>query len=300
MKVFVTGGTGFVGSEVLRQLSAAGHEVVALVRPGSENKLVAAPNIRMHPGDVTNPKSLPGGMAGCEAVIHLVGIIREFPARGVTYERLHVEATGNVLAAAASRGIRRYLHMSANGVREESVADYHRTKWRAEEAVRSSRLDWTIFRPSLIFGPGSELLSLLAGLIKKLPIVPVVGDGRYRMQPVAVGQVAQAYLKALAMPETEGRIFHLCGGESYSYNQILDLTGRALEKKKVHKLHQPLFLVRPIVRLLQNLPCFPLTQDQLIMLLEDNTCDSRPWAEVFDIEPDSFAEGVDRCFKVGA
>lgn len=141
-------------------------------------------------------------------------------------------------------------------------------------------------------------MNLLADLIEKLPIVPVAGDGRYRMQPVAVGQAAQSYLRALAMPETKAQVFHLCGNESYSYNEILDLTGRALGKK-VLKLHQPLFLVRPVVRLLQHLRCFPLTQDQLIMMLEGNTCDQRPWVEVFDIEPDSFAEKVDQCFNFG-
>jgi NADH dehydrogenase len=299
MKVFVTGGTGFVGSEVVRHLAGAGHQVVVLVRPGSEGKLPEVPNVRMHPGDVTDPGSLPEGMQGCEAVIHLVGIIREYPARGVTFERLHVDATRNVISAAAAQGVRRYLHMSANGVREDGVAEYHRTKWRAEEAVRASQLDWTIFRPSLIFGPGSEFVAMLAELIQKLPVVPVVGDGRYRLQPVAVGQVAQTYLKALAMPETVGRVFHLGGADSYAYDEILDVTGRALGRGKVAKLHQPVVLIRPIVRLLENFRVFPLTQDQLTMMLEGNVCDQRTWAETFDIEPISFAEGIGQCFNAG-
>ena len=105
MQVFVTGGTGFVGSEVVRQLSAAGHHVIALVRRGSAEKLPRADRVRIHVGDVTEPASLPDGIRDCDAVIHLVGIIRAFPDRGVTFERLHVEATRNVMNAAASVGV---------------------------------------------------------------------------------------------------------------------------------------------------------------------------------------------------
>jgi NADH dehydrogenase len=295
MQVFVTGGTGFVGSAVVRHLLAAGHRVVVLVRPGSEGKLVEGANVRLHPGDISDPQSLNGGMAGCEAVINLVGIIREFPRRGVTFERMHVDGTGNVLSAAVAQRIPRYLHMSANGVRADGVAQYHRTKWRAEEAVRASPLHWTIFRPSVIFGPGSELIELLAGMVRRLPIIPVVGDGRYRMQPVAVGQVAETFLKALTMPETAGKTFHLGGAASYTYDEILDLIGRALGKRKVLKFHQPVHLVTSIIRLLENIPVFPLTLDQLTMMLEDNVCDQRPWAETFGIDPTPFADGVGRC-----
>jgi uncharacterized protein YbjT (DUF2867 family) len=295
MRIFVTGGTGFVGREVMRQLAAAGHEVVGLVRPGSEGKLVKDANIRIHPGDVTEPDSLPGGMAGCDAVMHLVGIIREFPERGVTYERLHVEATANVIAAAVSQGVGRYLHMSANGVRPDSAADYHRTKWRAEEEVRASDLHWTIFRPSLIFGPGSEFVAMLEGLVRSLPVVPVIGDGRYRLQPVAVGQVAETFLKALAMPETAGRVFHLGGAESYPFDEILDLVGRAIGMSRVLKFHQPAALVRPVVRLLERCRSFPVTLDQVTMMLEGNVCDQGLWAETFDIEPVAFAEGIAGC-----
>lgn len=296
MRVFVTGGTGFVGQEVVRQLAAAGHQVVALVRPGSEGKLGRTGNIKMHPGDITQPETLPGGMQDCEAVIHLVGIIREFPKKGITFERLHVQGTQNVLEAAVSLGIKRFLHMSANGTRRDSEADYHRTKWLAEESVRFQPLDWTIFRPSLIFGPGSELVEMLAGMIRKLPMVPVIGDGRYRLQPVAVEQVAQSFLKALELPETHRRIFFSGGGESYTYDEVLDITGRALGKENVVKLHQPVMVVRPIVRLMEPFKVFPLTLDQLTMLLEGNVGDERPWAETFGIDPISYAEGIRDCF----
>jgi len=296
MKVFVTGGTGFVGSEVLRQLAAAGHEIVALVRPGSEDKLPQAEPISIHHGDVTDRDSLVAGAQHCEAVIHLVGIIREFPGRNVTFERLHVEATQNVVNAATSAGVKRYLHMSANGARPDSNTAYHDTKWRGEELVRSSHLQWTIIRPSLIFGPGGEFVEMLAGLIKKLPVVPVIGDGKYRMQPVAVEQVAETFVKALTLDRTAGKSYALGGSESYSYDEILELTGKALGQEKVAKFHQPVMLVKPLVSMLEGVSKFPITSDQLEMMLEGNECDQRPWSMDFAIDPISYAEGITACF----
>lgn len=296
MKVFVTGGTGFVGSAILQQLVEAEHGVRALVRPGSEGKLAVQTGVEIVPGDATEPETLDGALDGCDAVIHLVGIIREFPSRGVTFERLHIEATGNILAAAQTQGVTRYLHMSSNGTGPTGTTGYHRTKWAAEQAVRTSDLAWTIFRPSLIFGKGGEFVKMLADLIRKMPVVPVIGDGRYRMQPVAVTQVAESFVRALEMPETVGQTYHLGGGESYSYDEILDLTGRAIARSHVAKAHQPLFMVKPMVKLMEGSPSFPITLDQLEMLLQGNVCDPTDWAATFGIQPISYAEGIAACF----
>jgi NADH dehydrogenase len=297
MKVFLTGGTGFVGSEVLRQLTAAHHSVRALVRKGSEAKLAVREGVEVWPGDATEPQSLVGALEGCDAVIHLIGIIREFPARGVTFQRLHVEATRNVLAAAQAQGVRRYLHMSTNGTRPDAATDYHRTKWEAEEAVRASGLEWTIFRPSLIFGPHDAFVNLLAGMIRSYPLVPVIGDGKYCITPVAVEDVAASFVRALAMPETAGQIFLCCGQESYSYDELLDLVGRALGKDHVAKMHHPLCLMKPVVSLLEGIAAFPITTTQLTMLLEGNVCDPAEWAKAFDLRPRGFVEGIRRYLK---
>jgi len=297
MKIFVTGGTGFVGSEVLRQLVAAGFAVRVLVRHGSEEKLAVRDGVEIHLGDATDPATLTGALAECDAVIHLVGIIREFPGQGITFARLHVEATRNVLAAAQAQGVRRYLHMSANGTGPAGTTDYHRTKWQGECAVRDSGLDWTIFRPSLIFGKGGEFVTMLADLIRKLPVVPVIGDGQYRMQPVAVAQVAESFVRALGMPATVGETYHLGGGESYSYDEILDLTGQAIGRDSVSKLHQPLFMVKPAVKLMEHVDSFPITSGQMEMLLAGNVCDATEWSKTFGIEPVSYAQGVGDCFE---
>ena len=152
----------------------------------------------------------------------------------------------------------------------------------------------------MLFGPGSEFVGMLAELIRRIPVVPVIGDGQYRMQPVAREQVAASFVKALEMPETIDEVYHLGGGESYSYDEILDLTAQALGREKVTKAHQPLFVIKPMIKLMQNCDHFPITNDQLTMLIEGNVCDTRDWAQAFGLKPLSYAEGVGGCFQDGS
>lgn len=297
MKVFVTGGTGFVGREVLRQLLAAGHQPVCLVRAGSEGKLPKGAGLSIRLGDVTDPASLEGALQGCQAVIHLVGIIREFPERGVTFDRLHRQATANLVAAAEAQEVVRFIHMSSNGAGEKASTGYYRSKWQAEEVLRKSGLSWTIFRPSVIFGAEDDFCNRLAELIRLLPVVPVIGDGRYRIAPVAVEDVAAGFVAALRLPASAGRIYPVCGSDCYTFDELLDQIGRALGRSRVSKAHHPLFLVKPLVASLQFLPAFPLTSDQLTMLLAGNVCDPQPWIEEFGIEPQPFTEAISRQFQ---
>jgi NADH dehydrogenase len=297
MVVFVTGGTGFVGRSVLRALLAHGHRVRALVRRGSEGRLPRDDRIEPVPGDVSEPGTLPDAMRGAEAVVHLVGIIREHPGRGVTFERLHTEATRHVLTAARAAGGPRFVHMSALGTRPGARSRYHQTKWAAEEAIRGSGLAWTIFRPSVIFGPGDGFVTLLARLVRRFPVVPVIGDGQNRIQPVAIEVVAEGFARALEQPASVGQIFAVCGPRAYTFDAILDEIGAALGRRRVPKLHHPVGLVAPVVRLLQTVPAFPLSTDQLLMLGEDSTCDPAPFLDRFGITPVDFATGIRRYLR---
>lgn len=290
MKVFVTGGSGFVGAEVIRQLLAAGHTVRSLVH--SRKAVSNEAGLELWPGDATRPETLQGALAGCDAIIHLIGIIREFPDKQVTFQRLHVDATRNILAVAKEQGIRRYLHMSANGTRPDGVAEYHKTKWAAEELVRAAGLDSTIFRPSLIFGPGDAFVNMLAAIIRRTPIVPVIGDGEYRMTPVAVGNVATGFVRALTQPESIGEIYHCGGPQTFTYNQLLDEIARALGRSGITRIHQPVLMMRSLSALLEGMSFFPITSGQLTMLLEGNVCDPQPWAQTFAVELTPFGNGI--------
>jgi len=288
MKIFLTGGTGFVGGHLRRALLHKGHEIRLLVhRRGGEPE----PGVEQVEGDVTKPETLAGKPAGCDAAINLVGIIREFPGRGITFERLHFEATRNVLAAAAAAGVKRHLQMSALGTRPAAVSAYHRTKFRAEETVRASGLDWTIFRPSIIFGPQDDFVNKLAGFIKGYPAVPVIGDGKYRLQPISADDVARCFTMALDMPETIGQTFELCGPDRLSYNDLLDTVARVVGRGRATRMHAPLGLMEAVVPLLQGFSFFPVTMDQITMLVEENICDGS-WEETFRFEPVRFEAGI--------
>ncbi len=296
-RIFVTGGTGFVGKAIIHALQAHGFVVRCLVRPGSEQDLRGFEAIERVPGDVLTPGGLAAGIEGCAAVIHLVGIIREHPGRGITFERLHTLATRVMTEATRGAGVRRYLQMSALGTRPNARSTYHRTKWEAEELVRRSGLQWTIFRPSVIYGPGDGFVTMLARLVRWLPAVPVIGDGRYQLQPVPIEHVAEGFARALGRDVTIGQTYEVGGPRPYPFNEILDLIGAALGKPKVRKVYHPLGVMRPLVSVFERLPAFPLTSDQLLMLVENSVCDPAPFFRTFDLEPIDFPEGLRRMFQ---
>jgi len=295
MKVFVTGGTGFLGRAIIAQLSAEKHKVRALIH--RTNPFENSSNIETVVGNTTKSETLEGLLSGYDAVIHLVGIIREFPRRGITFDKLHTQSTANILRAAETQGVQRYIQMSANGTRENAVTEYHRTKWAAEQLVRQSKLDWTILQPSLVFGPQDMFVNMLAQLIKALPVVPVMGHGQYQLQPVHIEDVARSFVMALDKSETVGKTYPCCGPQAYSYDEILDLIGSALGLSRVRKLHQPLCLMKPIVGFLQSIPLFPMTHDQLQMLLEGNTCQDNSWSTDFGLALKNFKEGIEEYLK---
>lgn len=284
-RVFVTGATGFVGRAVVQALRAEGCVVRCLVRRGSEHDLRGLGAIERVEGDVMARRTLEEGVAGCHAVAHLVGIIREHRSVGVTFERVHTQGTINVLEAATAAGVSRFLHMSALGTRPGARSRYHITKWAAEEAVRSSPLPWTIFRPSVIYGRGDQFVTLLARMIRNFTVVPVIGSGRQQVQPVPVEQVAQAFARALSLDATVKHIYDVAGPEAVTLVDLLDRIGAAMARRRVRKLHVPVALVRPAARVMHRLPGFPLTPDQLLMLEENTTCDPAPFFSTFGLTP---------------
>ncbi len=298
MTVLVTGATGFVGREIVAGLNAAGHQVRALARrrkPGRVHPLSAQDAAESYEGDVKAPESLPGAVEGVEAIIHLVGIISEVGES--TFENVHTRGTGNVVVAAQRAGIKRFVHMSALGTRPGARSRYHQSKWAAEEIVRQSGLDYTIFRPSLIYGPHDHFVNLFARIIRLSPVVPVMGNGQVRLQPVAVKTVAMAFVQALTEPKAVGQTFDLCGPERLSFDEVLNQILGVMGRRRL-KLHVPLALARCQALLLECLfqdllrQAPPLNRDQLIMLQEDNVGEAGPANKLFGLEQAGFKEGI--------
>jgi NADH dehydrogenase len=271
MIVAVTGGTGFIGREMVRQLQAAGHEPIVI---GSHDPL---------------------DFSRASAVIHLIGIIVEHGKN--TFDQAHVEMTAQAIAAAKAAGIRRFLHMSALGTRPDWRSHYHRTKWASEELVRASGLAWTIFRPSLVYGEQDQSVRELARIVRIAPIVPVLGSGKTTIQPIAVEQVASCFINALQNDATTGKVYDLCGPVAFTWNELYDKVLAALGKRKP-RVHFPMALMHGVATIAEKvLPKPMITRDQLTMVEEDNTGDPAPAMRDLGLAPESFDAGLARLLR---
>ena len=187
--------------------------------------------------------------------------------------------------------------MSALGTGPGAGTDYFRTKWVAESSVRDSGLDWTVMKPSVVFGPRDQFVNMLAEQVRMFPVVPVIGDGNYRLQPVSVKNVAEAFVKACSMKEAIGRVYEAAGPDEFTYNGLLDEIARALGKQKAGKLHLPLALMQPVIRTMERFDFFPITMGQLNMLLMNNVCNPEPFFSAFDMKPITFPRGIREYIK---
>lgn len=291
--IVITGATGFVGEEIARQVHEAGYPIRAIVRdPQQARWLTERYGAELFHGNVLYPPSIEGAMRGANCVIHLVGIIHEQNEN--TFERAHTRATQYVVDEAKKSGVKRYVHMSALGVRENARSRYHQTKWAAEEYVRKSGLAWTIFRPSFIYGPKDKAINTLAKLVRRLPFVPVLGNGNTKIQPISVGNVAKAFVASVRNDASIGKAYDLCGPEAFTWNELYDKLQKILGTRKP-KLHLPLPIARVQAALFEKiLPTPPFTRDQLLMLQEDNVGDPKPAERDFLLQQENFEEGVAR------
>jgi uncharacterized protein YbjT (DUF2867 family) len=271
MRVGIIGGTGFVGGYLLDSLLASGHEVSVLVRPGSGHKVQHSTEVRVVTGDLGSPLAVPAVLDECDAVIYNVGLLREFPRRGITFEQTQYQGVVDTVAAAKQAGVSRLLLMSAIGVKNPGTK-YQATKRRAELHALGSGLDVTVLRPSVIFGDPRgtmEFATQLYGDMIKPPL-PAVAFPGVRLSPVHVEDVADAFCAALRDDSTIGKIIELAGPETLEWRDLVQRVAAAAGRSKMI-LPMPLWVMRLGATLFDWLPFFPVTRDQLTMLEEGNT-----------------------------
>lgn len=292
MRVFLTGATGFVGRNILKRLLDEGHRVRALVRSASKRDTLPSERpgdearLQYVPGDVVSGAGLEQGMQGCDAVIHLVGIIVEKGSN--TFEAVHHVGTRNVVEVAKRNGIKRFVHMSAIGVRPDGVAAYQRSKWKGEEEVRQSGIPYCILRPSLIFGPGDGFVTQMMDMMKKAPLIrPVPGDGSPKFRPIFIDDVSFCFVRALTLEAATNQTIELGGPDELTLNEVLAEIARCAGVRKP-PLHIPLPLMFIAAWLACVLPNPPVTPDQLRMLREGSTCDITSMVQLFGVKPKGF------------
>ncbi len=302
MKISIIGGTGFVGSYLIDALVQAGHSLRLLVREGSENKLPTVSSVPLPyevvNGDISQPAALAACVAGCDAVIYLIGILREDHTRGITYAETQLHGVERTIEAAKQAGVPQFLLMSANGVKAQGTP-YQTTKYQAEQRVRDSGMAWTIFRPSVIFGEPRGKMEFCTQLQQQLikppipaplffPGVQIGQAGEFCLAPVHVSDVAAAFVNSVNNPACYGKTFALCGPDAVSWKTIIQTLAHASGYRQKLAIPAPAEIIKFVANVFATQSWFPITRDQIVMLLEGNTCDNPLAWQVLGIQPKRF------------
>jgi uncharacterized protein YbjT (DUF2867 family) len=270
--VVILGGTGFVGRYLAERLLEDGARVVVPSRGGGRPERPGLPTgAELRRGDVYDPGFLAEAFAGVDAVVNLAGILNERGDDGSGFERVFVGLTECMLEAMQASGVRRLLQMSALHAASDAPSHYLQARGRAEALVRGSALDWTVFRPSVIAGPGDGLFCRFAGLLRYAPALPI-GRANACFQPVWVEDVAEAFVNALARPETIGKTYDLVGPERYTLRRIVEMTAEATGRNRL-VLALPDALGRLQAEVGEHLPGKPISRDNWRSLQLDSVSD---------------------------
>ncbi len=313
-RVAVTGATGFVGSHVVRMLRGAGTPVRAVVRPQTKRSdrlaAIQAQGADVVYADVGDLGALERALDGCDAVVHLVAIIRE--RVGSIFDLVNRRGAAEVAAAAKAAGVGRIVHLSALGASSQAPR-YLQSKFAGEEAIRQGGVPSVILRPSFIIGPGGGAAEQFAAVVRLgpwyplfllgaprrplaalaalTPIVPVLGSGQYRSMPLDIRDLLEVIRQALVRPDTLGDVFELGGPDVLTYDRLIDEVAAVLRVRR-WKAHMPLSFARALVREFRYLPNPPITLDEFDALLVDNVCDNTKAIRTFGLKLTPFREAM--------
>ena len=268
--VTIFGGSGFLGRHTVRALARAGWRIRVATRHPARGfflrPLGTVGQIDFVKCDVADADNVAAAVMGANAVINLTGILFQ---KGQTFEDVQAEGAANIAKAAAAAGVNALVHVSAIGADAQSESKYATTKAQGEQAMREAFPDAVILRPSIIFGPEDGFFNKFASMARFLPMLPLVGGGHTRFQPVFVGDVAAAIVQALSSPATRGRTFELGGPSIYSFKELLQMILRETGRKRL-LVPLPFALASLKAAFLQLLPNPVLTMDQVKLLKKDN------------------------------
>ena len=283
LTVAVIGATGFVGSHLVPHLAQSGHRVIAISRQGRRNA-DWTDAVEARAADVTG-SGLDDALAGADAAVHLVAIPRQ--TKGLTFNEINVRGTRRVVDAAERAGITRFVHLSAMGVIDNPKLGYLDSKWRGEQAVRSSSLDWVVLRPSLLFGKGDGFFSLVKTTLRYWSpgIVAIPGKGDARFQPLSVEDLAIAVEKSLTDAERGASVYELGGPDWVTYREIVNEVMRVTRMRRF-KLPMPIPLISALTSVTDRiLPIFPVSHDQISSLQRPNYTDRDAFEQTFGVKP---------------
>lgn len=283
MKVAVVGATGFVGSHLVPYLVASGHRVIAISRSGRR-----LPDwtdaVEARAADVTKDE-LDEALGGSDAVVHLAAIPRETGGR--RFDEVNVRGTQRVVEAAERIGVRRFVHLSVLGVAEDPKLAYLYSKWRGEQAVRASGLEWVVLRPSLMFGTGDGFFNLVKTTLRwwSPGVVAIPGSGDARFQPLSVEDLAVAVEKSVSDAHRARSVYEIGGPDWVTYREIVDEVMNVTGMKRL-KIGMPIPLISALTAVTDRvLPLFPVSHDQIASLQRPNYTELDAFERAFGVEP---------------
>ena len=293
-KVAILGGSGFVGRYIIEELLSKGYTVKAINRSAIKN--ISHPNFNQVIIDLFKD-DLCQYLEEIDCLIYNIGIIREFPKKGISYKRLHEDLAFNVIDSSERVGIKKVILMSANGVERKSTS-YEVTKLNAEQKLINSKLKWTIFRPSLIFGDPNGSMEFCTQLKQDMISLPLplpnfftgfdfINAGSFKMSPIHVQNVSEFFVKSISMIESDYKIYSIGGSRDIKWKDMITILSKSCGKNKF-ALPVPILLVKLLALIFDRWPWFPITNDQIKMLVAGNTCDSNKHFDDFNIEEITF------------
>lgn len=293
MHVLVTGGTGVVGKPAVDALLQHGHTVRLFSRHADRDRGLWKEGVEARKGSIGSDAEVRGAAEGCDAVLHIAGIVDEVPPE-ITFENINLGGTRRIVEEAERAGVGRLVYVSSLGV-DRGSSDYHRSKAAGEEIARGFSGDWVVCRPGNVYGPGDEVVSLLLKMVRTLPVVPVIGGGDQPFQPIAAGDLGIALALALEPDAPARQVLELAGGEQVTMSELLDLLETITD---MHPARMPIpeVMATAGAELAEWVGMeIPIKSDQIIMLLEGNVIPAdrvNALTEVFGVTPRPLAEGL--------
>lgn len=297
MRILVTGANGFLGAAICRAALSAGHEVHGTVRHNSALDLLDS-RVVTHVADLCDETRVLRAVetAAPDAVVHNAAIPPVGRPDRTLSERVNVGGTAAVIQACVRSGCRRLVHISSMSAQPENQAVYGSTKRRSEEAVRNSELDWTILRPSLVYGPGDRsVFAKMIRMLRKMPVLPILGSGTEPVRPIHVDDCAAAVVAVLNRPVTFGKTYCLGGKDALDVGTMLRITAEALGRQPI-AVHIPFFIARLLAMVLEPIMANPpVTRDNLEGAAKAAFCDIEDAVRDFGFAPRAYREGLADC-----
>lgn len=294
MKIAVTGAFGFVGHHLVNSLLKENYSVTVVSHTNKDISRFES-SVILKSAAVDDIDSLSEAFRGIDIIFHLVGIIAE--TRSKTFDKTVTLGTKNIVQAADKNKVKKIIYLSALGTGKNAKSKYHQSKFKAEQFVINSNLQYVIFRPSIIYGKGDGFVSMLTQMMKFSPFLPVIGNGRYQMQPLYVDDLTAIMANAVTLESAENKIFEIGGPQKLEYLEILCILKSVVKKKRMNFFLPKWLMIFTASVLEKIIKPAPITRDQILMMESGNTCDITEMKNLFSIEPISFENGLKKYMR---